>query len=293
MKNLILRKALYLLFVSLSFVFSTNAASQKALPAKPDGQNRIVLAINEGGSGNLDATEVFVRYEEFKQVVERALGTPVTLVAVRDIKVLRRSLESAAFTFVMSRPADILAEAVRDYRYQAVTAAKEPAHALFIVKKDSPLKVINDVRGKSIVTPDQYAYMWRIANAMLRDNKIVMTNERVRSMRDQAAIGWSMENGFFDVAIVASFSGVGRTWEKNGGRVIARSPEVLHTPMIASPKVSAAQIQKVRAALLALGGSESGAAVLKKIGLTGFREVSSDAFLDLLKWLGDLPAAQD
>jgi ABC-type phosphate/phosphonate transport system substrate-binding protein len=282
----------YLLVSSLSFSLSAPTLAQKAL-SKADPQGRLVLAINEGGSGNLDATEIFVRYEDFKQVVERALGAPVSLVAVRDIKVLRRSVETGAFTFVMSRPADILAEAVRDHGYQAVTAAKESAHALFIVKKDSPLKTIGDIRGKSIVTPDQYAYMWRIANAMLRDSKIIMANERVRSMRDQAAIGWSMENGFFDVAVVASFSGVGRTWEKNGGRVIARSPEVLHTPMIASPKVSAAQIQKLRTALLALDSSQSGAAILKKIGLTGFREVSSDAFLELLKWLGELPAATD
>jgi ABC-type phosphate/phosphonate transport system substrate-binding protein len=282
----------YLLILPLSVLLSTYALAQKA-PSKADSQSRLVLAISEGGSSNLDATEVFVRYEEFKQVMEKALGTPITLVAVRDIKVLRRSLETGAYTFVMSRPADILCEAVRDYGYQAVTAAKEPAHALFIVKKESPLKTIGDVRGKTIVTPDQYAYMWRIANAMLRDNKIVMTNERVRSMRDQAAIGWSMENGFFDVAVVASFSGVGRAWEKNGGRVIARSPEVLHTPMVASSKVSAAQIQKIRAALLTLDSSASGAAILKKIGLTGFREVSSDAFLELLKWLGALPAPTD
>ena len=30
----------------------------------------------------------------------------------------------------------------------------------------------------------------------------------------QAVIGWSMENGFFDVGVVASYSGVGRGWEK-------------------------------------------------------------------------------
>jgi len=144
--------------------------------------------------------------------VEKALGTPVTLVAVRDIRTLRRSVASGTYALVMSRPADVLAEAIRDHGYRVVVASKEPAHALFIVKKDSPLTSIADIKGKSIVVPDRYAYMWRIANAMMRDNKISMANERVRSMNDQAAIGWSMESGFFDVGVVASFSGVGRTW---------------------------------------------------------------------------------
>ncbi|MGB7540570.1 MAG: PhnD/SsuA/transferrin family substrate-binding protein, partial [Burkholderiales bacterium] len=248
----------------------------------------LVFAINEGASGNRTAIDILFRYEEFNKIVEKALGAPVTLVAVRDVKTLRRSLETGAYALVMSRPADVLAEAVRDHGYQAVVAAKDPAYALFIVNKDSPLKTIADIKGKNIVTPDRYAYMWRIANAMMRDNKISLAQERVRTMVDQAAIGWSMEGGFFDVGVVASTSGVGRTWEKNGGRVLARSPEVPNTPMIASPKVSAAQIQRLRAALVSLESTESGTATLKQIGVAGFKEAPSQSFIDLTKWLGDL-----
>jgi ABC-type phosphate/phosphonate transport system substrate-binding protein len=182
---------------------------------------------------------------------------------------------------------------VRDYGYQADVSSTEPAHAIFIVKKDSPLKVITDIKGKKIVTPDRYAYMWRIANAMMRDNKITMASEQVRTMSDQAAIGWSMESGFFDVGVVASFSGVGRTWEKNGGRIIARSPELPNTPMIASQKLSVAQIQKLRAALLALPSAPGGPAILKNIGITGFKEASSQSLVDLIAWLGDLEAAKE
>ena len=163
-----------------------------------------------------------------------------------------------------------------------------PSQALFIVRKDSPLRSIADVKGKSIVTPDQYSNIWRVANAMLRDNKISMANEKVRTMHDDAAIGWSLESGFFDVGVINSISGVGRTWEKNGGRVIARSPDLPNMPLIASPELTAAQVAKLRAALLALNSNESGQAVLKRIGLTGFRETSSQEFLDFLKWLGDV-----
>ena len=78
---------------------------------------------------------------------------------------------------------------------------------MFIVHKNSPIRTIKDVRGKTILTPDQYSNIWRVANAMLRDADINMANEKVRSMRDQAAIGWSMENEFFDVGVVNSISG--------------------------------------------------------------------------------------
>src|SRR5712691_12149670 len=278
---------------SLLLAVNTSAFAQKQAVKGAERQGRVVLAINEGASGNLTATDIVFRYEEFKPVVEKALSAPVTLVAVRNAKELRNAVATGAYTLVMSRPADVLAEAIRDHGYQAVVAAKEPAYALFIVNKDSPLKAIADIKGKSIVTPDRYAYVWRIANAMMRDNRISMEKEQVRSMGDQAAIGWSMEGRFFDVGVVSSTSGVGRTWEKNGGRVLARSPEVPNTPIIASRKISAAQIQKLRATLVALESTASGAAVLKKIGVNGFKESSSQTFLDLLKWLGDLEAGKE
>ncbi len=279
-----------LAILSLVLAVNTSAFAQKQAAKGAERQSRVVLAINEGASGSLTAVDVLFRYEEFKPVLEKALGVPVTLVAVRSAKELRNGVATGAYTLVMSRPADVLAEAIRDHGYQAVVAAKEPAYALFIVNKDSPLKAIADIKGKRIVTPDRHAYMWRIANAMMRDNRISMEKEQVRSMGDQAAIGWSLEERFFDVGVVSSTSGVGRTWEKRGGRVLARSPEVPNTPIIASPKISAAQIQKLRAALVALESTGSGTALLKTIGVNGFRETSSQAFLDLLKWLGDLEA---
>jgi ABC-type phosphate/phosphonate transport system substrate-binding protein len=282
-----------LVILSLALTAHLPAFAQKQPAKEVESDRRLVLAINEGAAGNLTATDILFRYESFKPIVEKALGSPVTLLAVRDTKELRRSLAAGSFALVMSRPADILAEAVRDYKYQAVVTSTEAAHAIFIVKKDSPLKTLADVKGKSIVTPDRNAYMWRIANAMLRDNKIPMANEQVRTMSDQAAIGWSMEGGFFDVGVVASFSAVGRTWEKNGGRVIARSPELPNTPMIASPKLSAAQVQRLRATLVSLDSTQGGAAILKNIGISGFKETSSQTLVDLIAWLGDLESPKD
>jgi ABC-type phosphate/phosphonate transport system substrate-binding protein len=247
-----------------------------------------LFAIDEGGAANADATETLGRYEEFSLIVGQVLGSPVTTVAVRDRTLLLASLKRQSYALLFARPNDVPAEAIRDYGYRPVVTEKEPARALFIVRKDSPLKSIADVKGNSILTPDRYSNMWRVANAMLRDNKISMANEKVRTMHDDAAIGWSMESGFFDVGVINSISAVGRTWEKNGGRVIARSPELPNMPLIASPELSAAQIAKLRAALLALNSNKDGQAMLKKIGITGFRETSPQEFLDFLKWLGDL-----
>jgi ABC-type phosphate/phosphonate transport system substrate-binding protein len=282
---------LALLLVALGL--SENSVAEKAAAKAAEPIPRIVLAINEGGAANADATETLFKYQEFAQIVEKALRIQIVIVAVRDRDKLRSALKKHEYPLLLARPNDVPAEAIRDYGYQPIVAAKEPSRALFIVTKNSTLKTIADVKGKTIVTPDQYSNIWRIANAMLRDAKITMANEQVKAMRDQAAIGWSMENSFYDVGVINSVSGVGRTWEKNGGRVIARSHELPNMPMIASPEISNEQVVRIRAALIALDSSESGNAILKKIGLTGFQYTSAKVFVDFLDWLGNLEVAKN
>jgi ABC-type phosphate/phosphonate transport system substrate-binding protein len=259
--------------------------------ASPD--TRLILAVNEGGAANADAADILFRYQDFGEVVEKALRVRVSIVNARGRDRLKENLKSHAYALLLARPNDVPAEAVRDFGYQPVVSAKEAYHTIFIVVKNSPIKTISDVKGRTILTPDQYSNMWRAANAMLRDNNIDMSREQVRAMRDQAAIGWSLENGFFDVGVVNSASGVGRSWEKNGGRVIARSRDQINMPLIASPKLPAAQIERLRAAVIGLDSTEAGRAVLKKIGMpAGFKDTPREAYLDFLKWLGELDIKQ-
>ena len=271
----------------LALAASCSALAQKAsIPAQ--AHDRITMAVNEGAAGNADFADILYRYEEFSQVAGKALGAPVVIVSARNRDRLQENLKSGAYKLLISRPNDVPAQAVRDFGFVPVASAKDPYRTLFIVAKDSPLKTIADVKGKTIVTPDQYSNMWRAAKAMLRDSNIDMLKESVRSMRDQAAIGWSVENKMFDVGVVNSASGIGKNWEKNGGRVIAASRNQINMPFIASPDLTATQIARLRAAVLALDSTDSGRAVLKKINLpTGFRETPREEFLDFLKWLGE------
>jgi len=287
------RRLLRLTLLLLAAGAGSGAFAQKQ-PAPAAAQDvRLVFAVNEGGAANADAADILFRYQELGEVVEKALRARVSIVNARGRDRLKENLKSHAYALLLARPNDVPAEAVRDFGYEPVVSAKEPYQTIFIVVKNSPLKTISDVKGRTILTPDQYSNMWRAANAMLRDNKIDMGRESVRAMRDQAAIGWSLENGFFDVGVVNSASGVGRSWEKNGGRVIARSRDQINMPMIASPKLSAAQVERLRVAMVSLASTESGQAILKKIGMpAGFKETPRQAFIDFLAWLGDLDIKQ-
>lgn len=268
------------------------ALAQKQVAKAAGPKPRLTFAINEGGAANADATETLFRFRELSELLEKTLRAQLIVVSVRDRDKLKNALSKHEYALLLARPNDVPAEAVRDFGYQLIATAKEPSQAWLVVPKDSTLKTIADVRGKTIVTPDRYSNMWRVANAMLRDANITMANENVKAMRDQAAIGWSMENGFFDVGVLNSVSGVARNWAKNGGRILAKSRELPNMPFIASPAISAAQVAQLRSAMIALESSDEGRVILKKIGLTGFQNTPTKALLDFLAWIGDLETAK-
>lgn len=285
-------KARFLSLVMVALVASgTSAFAQKAGVSKamPKGDEpRLTFAVNEGGAANADYTETQFRFEEFTQLVRKTLGREVMLVSARNRDRLNENLKSGAYPLLLARPNDVPAQAVRDYGYQVIAVAKEPSQAWLVVMKNSKIKTIADIKGKSIVTPDQYSNMWRVANAMLRDAGIDMSKEAVKSMRDQQAIAWSLENGFYQVGVINSVSGVAKTWEKSGNRVVAKSPDLPNMPFIASPEITPEQVAKLRAAVVALDKTDEGRVILKKVGLTGFQETPAKTLLDFLAWIGDL-----
>jgi len=284
---------LRILLLFLAGIAWGGALAQKQAAKPADALPRLTLAVNEGGAANADAAETLFKYQEIADLVEKIMRRQVIIVAVRDRNKLKNALKKNEYALLLARPNDVPAEAIRDFGYQAIAMAKEPSQTLLIVPKNSTLKNIADIKGKTIVTPDQYSNMWRVANAMLRDNNVIMANEKVKAMRDQAAIGWSMENAFYDVGVINSISGVAKSWEKNGGRVLARSRELPNMPFIASPEVTPEQVEKLRAAVVALDTNDAGKAVLKKIGLTGFQPANARVFLDFLAWIGDLEVAKN
>ena len=259
----------------------------RAAPTGPAQQGgRLVFGISEGTSGGQDAAQILNKFEDLRQVIERASGRKVVLVLARDFDLLESNMKKGSYDFVMARPSDYPARGVREYGYSLVVYAKPNGHCYFIVRKDSPLKDIQDIKGKRIYLPETLAYMYRFCAATARDAGIDLKKEAVQYARDQAAIGWGVENGLVDVGGVASYSGVGRSWEAKGGRILHRSSPRPYSPLIASSTVPPAVVESVRNALLQLDKSESGKAMLKSIGFSAFAAGNRQELIDLLQWLG-------
>ncbi len=253
----------------------------------------LLFAVSEGTSGGGSAVtdeQMAVKYRPVVEVMERVLERKVTVRYVRDFRLLEDGMKNARFDLVMARPSDYPARGLRDYGYNAVTTTQPDGHCLLVVKEDSPLQTLAELKGKRFIMPEQVAYMTKFCTAELRDQGLPLTANDVIFVREQGAIPFALKNGLSHVGGIASYSGVAGRLQKEGLRVLHKSRPQPYLPLIAGAKIPADKVQQLGAELSALAKTEAGSKALAAIGLRGFDTDSQQRLLDLLDWLGDKKA---
>jgi phosphonate transport system substrate-binding protein len=257
------------------------------VPAHAQAPAQAILAVSEGTSGGIDSAQVIAKYQPLADILARGIGNKVSVILVRDFAALESGMKDGRFEFVIARPSDYPARGIRDYGYQYVAHAKPDGQCWMIVPKDSPIKTLADIKGRRIVLAEPAAYMAKLCRAELRDNNILVEKENTQRIKDQQATGFYLQNGFGDVAGVASYSSIAKRWEKDGHRVIHKSAKQPYNPLIARKDIAPAKLEKIRAELDKLDETESGKILLTALGFSSFQfdPQGEQNLRTLLAWL--------
>lgn len=243
----------------------------------------LTLLVSEGTSGGQDSVIVQGRYEPLAQLIGRAVGANVRVLVARDFELLAKAIEEQRADFVVARPSDYPARGVRDHGYQLVATAKPDGQCVFIGPKGAkPWSSLREASGKPLALPEERSYMARFCRAELRREGV--TPGPIKFHSEQGAVGYAVENGFFPVGGVASYSSIARNWEKNGGVVLWKSAPQPYLPLIAKKTVTSAQIAKIREALRA-ASADADAPVRKALGINGFDTADDDRLMKLLAFI--------
>lgn len=246
----------------------------------------LVMGVSEGTSGGLDHAQVVNKYQGLADVIGRSIKRKVNVIFIREFAALEDGLKSSRFDFAMARPSDYPARAVKSYGYNYVATAAPQGQCYLIVPKGSPAMKVADIRGKRIALPEPAAYMTRFCRAALRDAGIDLARENVQYVREQGAVAFYLQNNFADVGGVASYSGVGRKWEKDGQRILHKSAPQPYFPLIAAKHITLAQRDAIQKSLLVMTEGAADREVLKRIGIDNFEVDAAPRLQALLDWLG-------
>ena len=257
-----------------------------AVAGNTGAEEALTLGISEGTSGGLDHAQVIAKYQGLADTIGKAVKRKVQVVFVREFAQLEEGMATGRLDLVMARPSDYPARGVSKHGYKFVVSARPDGNCLLVVPKDSPLKTLNDAKGKRWVFPETAAYMTKFCTAELRDRGIVLAKQNVKYVREQAAITFFLENKFADVGGIASYSGPAKSLDKDGFRVLHKSVPQPYFPLVAGKRVTDLEVAKMQATLTALGSSPDDAALLKTVGVQGFEASGPERLDKLLAWLG-------
>lgn len=246
-------------------------------------QEALQLGINQGLSEPLTAYDRQERYQAFSDYISAALKRPVRFEVFQHVKGRPGDPKKARYDIAFVRPSSNAALALRDRGSQLIASAKGELNAYFITSDASAIKSAADLRGKHIAMPAPSALVSHVALASLRDLGIDPATQKITHTNFQEQAVYMVEQKLADVAVVGPL--VAKKMQAKGAVTVLKSKAIPTWALIAAPWTSPADVEKIRAAVIALSESESGRKILRQIEVEGFQPAKRDTYLAMLDWL--------
>ena len=247
----------------------------------------LVFAVNEGVSYRVPIEEIRGRYAAIAADLSKILKQPVTIEPIGDYPSLRKGLAAKTYDLAMVHPAHLSIQAIKESGYKLVVVTKgfQKYTASFLVKADSPLKSLAELKGLKLGAPDEDSITAWMVRATLRDAKVDPKGMAITNTRYQDAVPFFVDNSLTTAGATASNALV-KAWVDKGGKVLAQSKPVPIKHIIAGPSLNAEQIDKVREYLVTLDSTDEGKKKLEPTKYTGFERYDEAEILKIGAWLG-------
>ena len=262
----------------LALVFATGSVWAQS--------DTLVFAVNEGVTYRINPGATVERFRGISEDLSKLLNRPVKVQPVTDYKELAAGLAEQRYDIAYVHPAhhSIRAMAKNGYKLVALTKGFTEYRASFMVRADSPLKTMADLKGHRLGAPDEDSITSVIMRATVRDALGPQPLETTY-VRLQDAVPFMVEHGMVAAGVSASRAVV-KAWQDKGGKVLATSKPVPIKQLIASSKLSEAQRAQLTQYFVGLDQSPEGKKRLEGLNVQGFVESDQNALVGIGKWLG-------
>ena len=258
-----------------------------ALLATAAAAHALVFAVNEGVTYRVTNDEIRARYAAIATDLSAILGQPVRVEPIADYPTLRKGLADKIYDLALVHPAHISIGAIKNsgYRLVAVTKGFTEYTARFLVRADSTLKSLADLKDRKLGAPDEDSITSWMVRATMRDalgdaKKVEMTYTRY-----QDAVPFMVEYTFTQAGATAA-GAVIKAWQAKGGKILGSSRPVPIKHVIAGPSLSAEQVGRLSEYFIGLDTTDAGRKKLEPIKISGYTAYDNAKLLAIGTWLG-------
>ncbi len=278
--------------IALSMILAAGSAAQ---------DRELVFGVTEGVTYQATPKEIRDKFTPLAEYIGKATGRRVKVVLVPAYNDVRAGMAKQAYDLVFIHPAHVAMAEIKDGRYKAVawTSGFTDYTVSILINANENLKSLDDLKGRTLVTPDPDSITAMMVRAMLRTGKMPFTTAkpdganakemassiRIITTRYQDAVPFYIENGFAQAGATAARSVI-KAWTDKGGKVLAQSRSVPIKQLLVANTMPADEQERIRAALLSIGQSKPGHDALDAIGYKGFVAPNAEVESSTIAWLG-------
>lgn len=208
----------------------------------------------------LSVTRLEPIYVPVARAMSQALERPVGFRTSTEFRRFFEKLSQQRFDFALIQPFWYPPAADR-FNYLPLARFEEPLTSMIMVLHDSPVKSVDDLRGKNIATPPAFVPVVHMARRALQQQGLeegvdlyFKPYKSVDSCFQQVLIG--------DASACVAPSFALKTIEQKMQvklRTVLESPSIPNLSLVAHSRVPAAQREKIRNLVLSWGNSEDSA----------------------------------
>lgn len=227
--------------------------------------------------------KLFAIWKPIIDELEKRTQLHLKLVTTLTIPEFERDLAKGAFDFAYTNPYQIMREGSRQ-GYIPLVRDETPLRGILLVLKDSPIRKLDELNGKVLAVPSPNA----IGASLLLQADLEQLHHikmKLLNAKSHSSVYLHVVNGLVDAG-----GGVEKTLQEQSQqirealRILYTTREFPSHPVSAHPRVQAEVRSKLRTALLELGATPEGIALLAKIPMSHVKETSIQDYQPMAAW---------
>jgi phosphonate transport system substrate-binding protein len=227
--------------------------------------------------------KLFAIWKPIVDDLEKRTGLTLKLVATLTVPQFERGISKGDFDFVYANPYHIL-KASSSQGYIPLVRDAVPLRGILVVRKDSPVRTIQDIEGKTVAFPSPNALG---ASLLMRADLARLLHVSVVPLyvKTHSSVYMHVVNG-----LAAAGGGVEKTLQEQDPairdtlRVLYTTRDMPSHPVAAHPRVPKTDRDKVQHALLEMGESKQGQEWLDKVPMKRLVAATISDFTLMRDW---------
>ncbi len=227
--------------------------------------------------------KLFAIWEPIVDEVEKRTGLSLKLTTTLTVPEFEREISRGSFDFIYCNPYHIL-KLIPTQGYIPLVRDSVPLRGILVVRKNSPIHSLTELEGKTVAFPSPNALG---ASLLMRADLSRLYHVTVTPLyvKTHSSVYLHVVNGLTDAG-----GGVEKTLQeqtpeiRDALRILYTTREFPSHPVAAHPRVPKAVREKVRRALLEIGATQEGRALLADVPIQQIVPASIEDYTPMRDW---------